>query len=100
MNEHHLADKTSLLLFIYSVNLIRTQDGRSLEAGREGRHPGPGSWLKGAEVIASLPTALLLGPMVDPPGQLASPHSSSSPPATPFVLQEIDSIFLLSLERT
>ena len=30
MNEHHLADKTSLLLFIFSVNLIRTQDGRSI----------------------------------------------------------------------
>lgn len=69
-------------------------------AGRQGRHPGPGSWLKGAEVIASLPAALLLGPIDDPPGQLASPHSSSSPPATSFVLQEIDSIFLLSLERT
>lgn len=93
----------SLHVGIFELKDLTENPGRREKrqgAGRERRYPGPGNWLKGAEVITSLPVALLPGPRVDPPGLLASPHSSSSPPTTSFVLQEIDSIFLLSLERT
>ena len=102
-DEQEVPVKLSLHLGIFELKDSTENPGRREKrqgAGRERRRPGPGSWLKGAGVAASSPVALILGPMVDSPSQLASPHSSSSPAATSFVLQGIDSIFLLSLERT